>query len=235
MYKSGIIFDGDDTLWETSVFYTEAKQNFFGEMSSLGFDPKEVEKLFEKTDIANLNRLGFTKQRFPTSMADTYKYFCTQYGMENKKEIASKLKAIGYSVFERKPIILDHAENVLKQLKPFYKLVLATKGDSEIQHSKIEHSGLKSYFDNIYILSHKTEKEYNRIIEDNILTRDKTWSVGNSLKSDIYPALNEGLNAIWIPHAETWEYENEPIPETSNFFQVESLTDVLKILMQERL
>lgn len=231
-YKAGIIFDGDDTLWETSIFYTEAKQNFFDEMSFLGFDPKEVERLFEKTDIANLKKLGFTKQRFPTSMADTYKYFCKQYGVESKREISNRLKAIGYSVFERKPLILDHAENVLKQLKPSYKLILATKGDLEIQRSKIEHSGLRSYFDNIYILSHKAEKEFNQIIQDNSLAKDKAWSVGNSLKSDIYPALKVGLGAVWIPHAETWEYENEPIPDSSKFFQVESLTDILKIIMR---
>lgn len=234
MNKAGIIFDGDDTLWETSVFYTEAKQSFFNEMSALGFNSEEVKRQFEKTDIDNLKNFGFTKQRFPTSMEDTYKYFCNSYGVENKREIAHKLKVIGYNVFEKKPLILDHAEKILEELKFSFRLFLATKGDSEIQFSKIEYSGLKSYFDNIYILDQKTEKEFAQIIEDNDLARDKTWSVGNSLKSDIYPALKVGLCSIWIPHKETWEYENDLIPDSSSFFQVESLTDILKIVEMAR-
>ncbi len=75
MYQAGIIFDGDDTLWETSVFYKEAKEEFFDKMASLGFNQSEVQESFEKTDVANVTRFGFTKKRFPTSMAETYQNF----------------------------------------------------------------------------------------------------------------------------------------------------------------
>ena len=31
------IFDGDDTLWETQLFYVRAKKKFYKEMERLGF------------------------------------------------------------------------------------------------------------------------------------------------------------------------------------------------------
>ncbi len=73
MSSAGIIFDGDDTLWETAPLYARAKKEFFARMSSLGFDPLEVKKTFQLIDIANVDRLGFSKERFPTSMAETYR------------------------------------------------------------------------------------------------------------------------------------------------------------------
>ena len=35
--------------------------------------------------------------------------------------------------------------------------------------------------------------------------------VGNSPKSDINPALGAGLNAIFVPHDETWILEHEDL------------------------
>ena len=35
--------------------------------------------------------------------------------------------------------------------------------------------------------------------------------IGNSPKSDVNPALEAGLNAVFIPHAHTWVLEKEEI------------------------
>ena len=35
--------------------------------------------------------------------------------------------------------------------------------------------------------------------------------IGNSPKSDINPALESGLNAVFVPHARTWSLECEEI------------------------
>jgi putative hydrolase of the HAD superfamily len=35
--------------------------------------------------------------------------------------------------------------------------------------------------------------------------------VGNSPKSDINPALQAGLNAVFIPHPDTWEQEKTEV------------------------
>ena len=38
-----------------------------------------------------------------------------------------------------------------------------------------------------------------------------TWMIGNSPKSDINPALEAGLNAVFVPHQHTWMLEKQDI------------------------
>ncbi len=35
--------------------------------------------------------------------------------------------------------------------------------------------------------------------------------IGNSPRSDINPAMQIGLNAVYIPHQHTWQLEHEPV------------------------
>lgn len=232
MRLAGIIFDGDDTLWETYSFYKEAKKEFFSEMAKLGFIVEEVEKVFQSTDLKNVDKLGFSKERFPTSMAETYRYLCKLHGYRSEVSDEERMKAIGYSVFCKRPLLLDHAKQVLTQLHPFYRLILATKGDRDVQQSRVEHSGLRSYFHAVYVLEQKTELEIRKIIDECNLDIAKSWSVGNSLRSDIKPALLTGLKAIWVPH-DTWVYEEDVQPDSSNFHQVTSLDQVLNVVNWE--
>lgn len=232
MKAAGIIFDGDDTLWETMPVYTSAKQEFFREMSTLGFNPREVENIFESTDVANVSRLGFTKHRFPTSMVETYQSFCDKYRRPAETTVEQRVKEIGYSVFDRPPMVFEHAQRVLAQLHPHYKLILATKGDHEVQQSKIDHSGVDDFFSSIYILNHKTDEELRNITEDCELDVGRSWVIGNSLKSDINPGLLVGLRAIWIPYY-TWDYEEDVEPNSKFVYKVDSLEESLAILLPE--
>jgi putative hydrolase of the HAD superfamily len=48
--------------------------------------------------------------------------------------------------------------------------------------------------------------------------------VGNSPKSDINPAITAGLNAVFIPHADTWILENAELcsaPEPQKLLTLE--------------
>lgn len=225
----GIIFDGDDTLWETMPFYTEAKNEFYVEMGRLGFDPAKVSKAFEFLDKSNVGKYGFSKHRFPYSMAETYRSFCEQSHTQPERDVEEKLKEIGYRVFTKRPILLDHAKEVLAQLKPRYFMVLATKGDLEIQRLRIKQTGIEEYFDKIYILDHKTDKELRQITVECGLDVSRSWAIGNSLKSDINPALKIGLRVIWIPY-ETWSYEADVQIESSCLYKVDSLNQILTIL-----
>jgi putative hydrolase of the HAD superfamily len=40
------------------------------------------------------------------------------------------------------------------------------------------------------------------------VVKQNAWMVGNSPKSDVNPALEAGLNVVFIPHPMTWELEH---------------------------
>jgi putative hydrolase of the HAD superfamily len=89
-----------------------------------------------------------------------------------------------------------------------YRTVLLTKGEYALQERRVTESGLADFFGAVFIVERKDRSSFERICEDLSLDVRSTWSVGDSLKSDIKPALAAGLGAFWIPQ-ETWVYEND--------------------------
>ena len=53
--------------------------------------------------------------------------------------------------------------------------------------------------------------------------------VGNSPASDVNPALKAGLNAILIPHPQTWELEHEEVAEDERLRVIEHFEDLLLV------
>jgi putative hydrolase of the HAD superfamily len=58
----------------------------------------------------------------------------------------------------------------------------------------------------------------------------RTWMIGNSPKSDVNPALEAGLNAVFVPHAHTWILEKQDIvPGNGTLHQVEDFTALRRL------
>src|ERR1700674_2143123 len=74
---------------------------------------------------------------------------------------------------------------------------------------KIERSGLESRFTATAVVHEKAVDTYRAIVDERKLDPTRTWMIGNSPRSDINPALQAGLNAVFIPHEHTWRLEKE--------------------------
>lgn len=230
MIQPGLIFDGDDTLWMTQPLYAAAKNRFFESMSGLGFPEMEVRKVLESIDVEAVGTHGFSRHRFPSSLLAAYRSMCSHHGLEPRKPLEDSVLGIGYSVFETRPEVANGAQEVLAALETTHRLILATKGDHEIQEQKIEYSGLAGYFHSIYILDDKADHQFVEIVAEQSLTVEESWSIGNSLRSDINPALRVGLGAIWIPQA-TWAYEDDVMLKSERLHRVHSLEEILPLLI----
>jgi putative hydrolase of the HAD superfamily len=90
-----------------------------------------------------------------------------------------------------------------------HHLTLCTKGAPQEQRAKLDRSGLGRYFRNVEVVKEKDVELYRRLG----IARSTAWMVGNSPKSDINPALEAGLSAVYIPHPHTWHLEHEAVPE----------------------
>jgi putative hydrolase of the HAD superfamily len=107
--------------------------------------------------------------------------------------------------------ILPGVEDTLAYLSGKHRLILVTKGDSHEQSGKVERSGLKGHFSAVEVVPEKDARTYSAVISQHDLVRERTWMIGNSPKSDINPALRAGLNAIFLPHDDTWILEHEEL------------------------
>jgi putative hydrolase of the HAD superfamily len=203
-------------------------------MTRAGFPRKVVLQRFEAIDHANVSRLGFSRRRFPQSMYDTYQSFCIDYDKPFDETEAQRFQFIGTAVFEASPKIFKEVPETLGRLSSRgVRLILATKGDPEIQERRIETSRLGHYFQRTYILAHKQVTEFEQIVADCNIDASNGWSIGNSVKSDINPALAVGLSAIWIPYR-TWGYEDEEPVVSSRLHEAKSIREVPRIIFSER-
>ena len=127
--------------------------------------------------------------------------------------------------------IIPGVAETLQYLAPKHHLIMMTKGNITEQSGKIERSGLKEYFAAIEIVAEKDVPTYRSIISKYELNRESSWMVGNSPKSDINPAIGAGLNAVFVPHDNTWILEQRgrcSETGTCKLIQVQSFRDLAK-------
>src|SRR6267142_2185109 len=201
-----LVFDGDDTLWFTMPLYRRAKEQFFMIMQLQGFDRGSVEEFFENLDAKNVRRLGFSGRRFSVSMLATYRTFCNNTGRRTDRAVEIKIRRTASQVFDRKPLLAPFATQTLNRLQKRYHLFLLTKGERKVQNKRLDSSGLRRFFRRVIIVPDKNFAVFKLVSKRYKLVPHNTWSIGNSLKSDINPALRAGFSAIWIPY-QTWRYE----------------------------
>ena len=205
--KTTLIFDGDDTLWRTMPLYTQAKVRFFIRMEKLGFDRNEVEATFECLDAKNVGRWGFTVERFRQSMVEVLKEFLLTRGELPPPRLVEQVSHIATSVSRNKTRRMPGAYATLLGLEAKYRMILLTKGEYALQERRVSESGFGGFFASVFIVERKDRSSFERICADLSLDVRSTWSIGDSLRSDINPALAAGLGTFWIPQT-TWIYEN---------------------------
>ena len=123
----------------------------------------------------------------------------------------------------------------LPQLAKTYKLVLITKGVLLHQEQKLAQSSLEGLFQDVHIVSEKQTTTYKKqtTTYSRIFGADVRVAamVGNSIKSDILPALDAGAAAIHVPARYEWDME-KAIEPTSNprFFKAQGFKGLQGIL-----
>jgi putative hydrolase of the HAD superfamily len=202
-------------------------------MEQLGFDGKKVKMEFEKIDIANVKNLGFSRKRFPKSMSDTYRALCFEEGRPISEAAVERFVDIALSTFGKKPRFFPGTVDVLRKLSKWnLKLILATKGDPEVQREKMVNLNLNHYFNRIYVFTEKGEQEFVQIVNECSINPALSWSIGNSIRSDVNPALKIGMKAIWLERR-SWSYELEQPVDRERLFRAKSMKEVINILKKQ--
>ena len=70
--------------------------------------------------------------------------------------------------------------------------MVITKGDLFDQERKLAQSGLRDRFAAVEIVSDKTPETYRRVFDRHGQGPARAMMIGNSLKSDVLPALEAG-------------------------------------------
>lgn len=204
-------FDADDTLWhnERAFKATEAR---FAALLADHLPADDVLARLLAVERRNVGRYGFGIKGFMLSMIETA---LEASGRKVAPAVIAEILALGGGMLDAPVEILPHVRETLELLAGRYRLVLITKGDLFDQERKLAASGLSALFAAVEIVSDKTAETYVRAFERHGEGAARAAMVGNSLRSDILPALAAGAFAVHVPHELTWAYEAhvEDMPE----------------------
>ena len=217
-----IAFDADDTLWHNEPMFhaTEAQ---FAEMLAAYHPAPWVSERLLATETRNLGHFGYGIKGFILSMIETAIELTEARitGVEVQRIIAW-----GHEMLLHPVELLEGVRETIESLNGRYRLMLLTKGDLFDQESKLARSGLGEFFDAIEIVSVKNADTYRTIMRRHDVAPEKFVMVGNSLRSDVLPAIEAGARAVHIPYALTWAHEriDEKDLDGKEFATMEKIT-----------
>ena len=107
-----------------------------------------------------------------------------------------------------------------------------TKGEYLEQETKIVNSGISEIVDDYFIPNEKNDSIYKNLLNEKGWNPEETCMVGNSPKSDINPALRNGMYAVYIPYSETWKLDFEPIETCGErFYEINNFVELQKLFL----
>ena len=210
--KTTLIIDADDTLWENNVHFENATDGFLELVEERGGSREAARVLLPRVEHRNIPIHGYGSRGFTLSLMETLEEIT---GKPTSSEDRERILALGDRVRGMPIQYLPGVVGTLTLLKEHHRLILFTKGDHQEQRDKVDRSGAMVYFHHMEITSEKAPEDYRRLLASHGLDRDLSWMVGNSPRSDINPALEVGLGAVYIPHPNTWSLEHEEVRPSS--------------------
>jgi putative hydrolase of the HAD superfamily len=223
-----LLIDADDTLWENNIYFERAIAKFISLLDHKEHSPEQVRLILYEVERENIVTHGYGIHSFAHSLVRTFEKLSVAPVTTEQHQ---RIHSFCHEIAEHPMEIIPSVPETLQYLATKHHLIVMTKGNITEQSGKIERSGLKEYFSAVEIVAEKNVPTYKSIIEKYELPLTSSWMIGNSPKSDINPAIGAGLNAVFVPHNNTWALEHEEVcSETGNctLIQVESFDELRK-------
>jgi len=209
-------FDADDTLWQHERFFQLTQQKF-GEILRPYADPHHLAEHLLAAERRNVKHYGFGVKGFMLSLIETA--VDVTDGRVPGKVIGEVLEA-GRELLRHPIEPMPHVAETLRALGASHQLILITKGDLFDQERKLAASGLGDYFDAVEIVSDKSATTYERIFSRHADGPAHALMVGNSLASDVVPALEAGAWGVHVPSDYNWELDHHEGPADTRRFRL---------------
>ena len=222
--EQNLIVDADDTLWENNVYFEQAFQSFVEYLDHSTLSPAEIRAVLDEIETVNNKLHGYGSANFARNLRECYSRLAER-AIEVKD--LDRVMEFGQGLLHHPMQVIEGVEETLQHLCRRHYLLLFTKGHPEEQKLKIDRSGLGGYFAHTAIVKEKDAQAYRALLQEHGLDPANTWMIGNSPKSDINPALEAGLNAVYIPHAHTWTLERQDIlPQNGRLLVLENFRNL---------
>jgi putative hydrolase of the HAD superfamily len=216
-------FDADDTMWQNEQFFRLTQERFCALLKDFTEADHLMERLLE-AERRNIGHYGFGIKGFVLSMIET------ALDVTEEKVPARVIRELidaGQEMLRHPIELLPHARETVETVAQTHRIVLITKGDLLDQERKLAQSGLGELFDGVEIVSDKTSAVYAEIFARHGAGAAQAMMVGNSMKSDVVPAIQAGGWGVYVPHGLVWALEHHAAPEGHDrYFKIAHLGEL---------
>jgi putative hydrolase of the HAD superfamily len=204
-----LIFDADDTLWDSNIHFLEAEEEFRAALAAVGVtDQSAIRGTLRRHEMKIIESHGYGRRAYLVALERAALELTPPH---THSAMRSAVTGLGARLVGRQCALLDGVGETLAELRRRHRLLLFTKGDHEEQLGKLGRSGLGPLFSRVGVPVEKEPATYRLLIAQAELDPERTYMIGNSPRSDINAALAAGLGAVYIPHPHTWEMEHAEI------------------------
>jgi putative hydrolase of the HAD superfamily len=224
-----LVFDADDTLWDEQGVLQQFEASVEAMLDRLTGTGSGFRERFIAIENANIPTLGYGFSSYIYSAAEALAANPEWY--RHKAQVLALVAELIARMQTAGPRVIEGVRPTLEALaQRDYRLVVLTRGIEHEQRAKLSRSGLADFFSEIRVVGRKDTQTYRtaaRELGDPVAAA--LCMIGNSLRSDVAPALEAGWRAIHVPAPTEWAHdaaELVPSPKyrrATNFGQVADL------------
>lgn len=210
-----ICLDADDTLWHNEPFFRSTAEQVTRLLARFS-DEASLTATLAVVEHRNLTIYGYGVKGFVLSVLETAVEVA---GDGLPPGTVREILALGRAMMRHPVDLIDGVRDALLGLQTRGRLILVTKGDFFHQEAKLVASGLGPLFSGVEIVSSKTAADYRRIFDRYDTRPTDAVMVGNSMRSDILPALEAGAYAALVPYPLLWAHEEADPPRNCDRYR----------------
>jgi putative hydrolase of the HAD superfamily len=209
-----LVFDADDTLWDEQGVLQQFEAEVEAALDRLTGSATGFRERFIAVENANIPTLGYGFTSYLYSLSETLTADADWY--RHKGQVLALVADLVARMQTSGPPVIEGVRPTLEALAlRDYRLVLLTRGIEHEQRGKLTRSGLGGFFSEIRIVGRKDLETYRRTAHE---LGDPAGAalcmIGNSMRSDVVPAIAAGWRAIHVPAPTEWAHDNggEAVP-----------------------
>lgn len=208
--RQTLLIDADDTLWENNIYFEQAIAQFIEHAAPSRLSAEEIRQRFDDEERKTRGAHGYGVRAFAMALQRTWQAVILEGDVAPS---LADIERLALAILDLEIEILPGVVATLEKLAADHDLYLVTKGNLAEQQAKIDRSGIANRFVAAIVVDDKTIDTYREIVREHRLDAATSWMIGNSIRSDINPAIRAGLRAIFVPHPDTWHMEHEELDD----------------------
>lgn len=232
--KDLVLVDFDDTLVDTGPRFQNARRSLLALMSDAGFGADvSYDVLYNRVDPTMRAQYGLGPRRMEPLFVATYERLCELHGITRDEELAARCAELGRGVYGPPPAFAGALDALRRLAHQLPTIVYTQSGDMQYQLECVRGAGIIDIVteDRVHVCSRKDAGMFLETLGSyGVADPKRAWMAGNSIRSDINPALEAGANAILVETADPWEYDLVD-PHSDLFHRVATFPQAVDLLL----